>query len=49
MIADDLIVERGVSAGDEWITVPAAQVWVALSALRDDPRSLLEQWSVAVP
>ncbi len=41
MISDDLITERGVSAGDEWITVPAAQVYRALSALKDDGYALL--------
>jgi NADH-quinone oxidoreductase subunit C len=41
VISDDLIIERGVSAGDEWITVPAAQVHDALSALKDDGFALL--------
>ena len=41
MIAEQLIIDRGVSAGDEWITVPAASVRDALSALRADGYSLL--------
>ena len=41
MISESLITERGVSAGDEWITVPAAQVHAALAALRDDGYQLL--------
>ncbi len=34
MIADDLIVERGVTARDQWITVPAEQIVEALAALK---------------
>jgi NADH:ubiquinone oxidoreductase subunit C len=34
VIADDLLVEKGVSAGDEWITVPAARVREALAGLK---------------
>jgi len=41
VISESLITERGVSAGDEWITVPAAQVREALAALRDDGYQLL--------
>ena len=41
MISDDLITERGVSAGDEWITVPAPQVYRALSSLKDEGYNLL--------
>ena len=41
MISESLITERGVSAGDEWITVPAAQVHEALAALKDDGYRLL--------
>ena len=41
MIADSLIVERGVSAGDEWITVAPASVHDALSSLRDEGYRLL--------
>ena len=41
MISESLVTERGVSAGDEWITVPAAQVHEALAALRDDGYRLL--------
>ena len=41
MISESLITERGVSAGDEWITVSAAQVHEALAALKDDGYQLL--------
>ena len=41
MIAEQLIIDRGVSAGDEWITVPAASVRDALSALRAEGYALL--------
>jgi len=41
VISESLITERGVSAGDEWITVPAAQVHEALAALKDDGYRLL--------
>ncbi|HYS93717.1 MAG TPA: NADH-quinone oxidoreductase subunit C, partial [Candidatus Acidoferrales bacterium] len=41
MISENLITERGVSAGDEWITVPASQVHEALAALKDDGYLLL--------
>ena len=41
MISESLITERGVSAGDEWITVPAAQIREALAALKDDGYELL--------
>ena len=41
MISENLITERGVSAGDEWITVPAAQIREALAALKDDGYQLL--------
>jgi len=41
VISESLITERGVSAGDEWITVPAAQVRDALAALKDDGYQLL--------
>ncbi len=41
MIAENLITERGVSAGDEWITVPAGQVREALGALKADGYRLL--------
>ena len=41
MISESLITERGVSAGDEWITVPAAQIREALAALKDDGYQLL--------
>ncbi len=41
MIAEHLIVDRGVSAGDEWITVPAANVRDALAGLRAEGYRLL--------
>ena len=41
MIADQLIIDRGVSAGDQWITVPAESVRDALAALRSDGYRLL--------
>ena len=41
MISESLITERGVSAGDEWITVSAAQLHEALAALKDDGYRLL--------
>jgi NADH-quinone oxidoreductase subunit C len=41
VISESLVTERGVSAGEEWITVPAAQVHEALAALRDDGYRLL--------
>jgi NADH-quinone oxidoreductase subunit C len=41
VIPEDLITERGVSAGDDWITVPAGRVYAALSALKEDGYRLL--------
>jgi NADH-quinone oxidoreductase subunit C len=41
VISESLITERGVSAGDEWITVSASQVRAALAALKDDGYRLL--------
>ena len=41
MISDKLIVERGVSAGDAWITVDSANIRDALDALKDDGYRLL--------
>jgi NADH-quinone oxidoreductase subunit C len=41
VISENLITERGVSAGDEWITVLPAQVHEALAALKDDGYRLL--------
>lgn len=41
MIRDNLIVERGVSAGDAWITVDPANIRDALSALKDGGYRLL--------
>ena len=41
MIAEDLITDRGVSAGDDWIAVAPANVRAALSGLRDEGYRLL--------
>ncbi len=41
MIADNLIVDRGVTASDAWITVEPAHVHEALSSLRDEGYRLL--------
>jgi NADH-quinone oxidoreductase subunit C len=41
VISDQLIIDRGVSAGDDWITVPAESVRDALAALRSDGYRLL--------
>ncbi|HVH63787.1 MAG TPA: NADH-quinone oxidoreductase subunit C [Candidatus Dormibacteraeota bacterium] len=41
MIPEKLAIDRGVSAGDNWITVDAANVHEALAALKDDGYRLL--------
>jgi NADH-quinone oxidoreductase subunit C len=41
VIADELVADRGVSAGDHWITVPAERVRDALAALKADGYRLL--------
>jgi len=41
VIGDNLITERGVSAGDEWITVSADKVHEALAALKGEGYRLL--------
>jgi len=41
VIADNLIADRGQSAGDDWITVEAANVKAALGALKDEGFRLL--------
>jgi len=41
VISEHLIVDRGVSAGDQWITVPAESVRDALAGLRADGFRLL--------
>jgi len=41
VIADTLIIERGVSAGDAWITVPAESIRDALGGLRSEGYRLL--------
>ena len=41
MISEQLIIDRGNSAGDDWITVPAESVRDALAALRSDGYRLL--------
>jgi NADH-quinone oxidoreductase subunit C len=41
VISEQLIIDRGVSAGDDWITVPADSIRDALAALRSDGYRLL--------
>lgn len=41
MISDSLVVDRGVTAQDSWITVQAANAHEALAALKDDGFRLL--------
>jgi NADH-quinone oxidoreductase subunit C len=41
VIAENLIVDRGVSAGDSWITVAAESAHEALSSLKDEGYRLL--------
>jgi NADH-quinone oxidoreductase subunit C len=41
MIAEQLIIDRGVSAGDDWITVPADRIRDAMAGLRADGYRLL--------
>jgi NADH-quinone oxidoreductase subunit C len=41
VIAENLIVDRGVSAGDDWITVAAESAHEALSSLKDEGYRLL--------
>jgi NADH-quinone oxidoreductase subunit C len=41
VISETLIVERGVSAGDQWVTVEAPNVREALSAVKGDGYTLL--------
>ena len=41
MIADELVIEKGVTARDEWITVPADRVRDVLSTLKADGYRLL--------
>jgi NADH-quinone oxidoreductase subunit C len=41
VIDETLVVERGVSAGDQWVTIDAAKVHDALSGLRDSGYRLL--------
>jgi NADH-quinone oxidoreductase subunit C len=41
MIADDLVIEKGVTARDQWVTVPAARIRDALSTLKADGYRLL--------
>ena len=41
MISEELTTEKGVSAGDEWITVPAARVREALAELKEEGYRLL--------
>jgi len=41
MIADDLVIEKGVTARDQWVTVPAGRIHDALSTLKGDGYRLL--------
>ena len=41
MIADNLVIERGVSAGDTWVTVDPEKIKEALQSLKDDGYRLL--------
>ena len=41
MISEKLILDKGVSAGDEWITVDAGNVHEALSGLKDEGYRML--------
>jgi NADH-quinone oxidoreductase subunit C len=41
VIAEDLVIEKGVTAGDQWITVPSERIREALSALKSDGYRLL--------
>ena len=41
MIAENLVVEEGISAGDRWVTVAPENVRQALGALKDDGYRLL--------
>ena len=41
MIAENIVVERGVSAGDAWVTVAPENIRAALQSLKDDGYRLL--------
>ena len=41
MVAENLVVERGVSAGDAWVTVEPANIRAALQSLKDGGHRLL--------
>ena len=41
MIAENLVVERGVSAGDSWVTVAPDNIKAALQSLKDDGYRML--------
>jgi NADH-quinone oxidoreductase subunit C len=41
VIPENLVVEKGVSAGDSWVTVPAEQIRESLSTLKNDGYRLL--------
>ena len=41
MIAENLVVERGVSAGDSWVTVAPDNIRAALQSLKDDGYRML--------
>jgi len=41
VIPENLVVDKGASAGDSWVTVPAEQIRESLSALKNDGYRLL--------
>jgi len=41
VIAEDLVLEKGVSAGDAWVTIASANIRTALQSLKDDGYRLL--------
>jgi NADH-quinone oxidoreductase subunit C len=41
VIPDNLVVDKGLSAGDSWVTVPAGQIRESLSSLKKDGYRLL--------
>jgi len=41
VIAEDLVIEKGVTGGDQWVTVPAERIREALLALKGDGFRLL--------
>ena len=41
MIAEDLVIEKGITAGDQWVTVPPERIRDVLSGLKSDGYRLL--------